>query len=213
MSYPAARAAANAARTLSGECSRSSDASTAMSNDWAPIDRRSYPAPRSARREASSTVSGFASVVISASAATSKVSRRWTRSDARSSGVCIVGVPPPRNTLVDLRAVPRGDGERRLGHQRSQVARCQVVQAGVGVEVAVAAPGETERDVDVDADRFLGALVAVGHFFVSRLLPSSTRSAAMNASCGTSTRPTRRMRALPFFCCSSSLRLRLMSPP
>src|SRR4029079_19200554 len=100
-----------------------------------------------------------------------------------------------------------------LDHQRSKVARCQVVQAGVGVEVAVAAPGEAERNVDVDADRFLGALVAAGPLFVSRLLPSSTRSAAMKASCGTSTRPTRRMRALPFFCCSSSLRLRLMSPP
>ena len=29
--------------------------------------------------------------------------------------------------------------------------------------------------------------------------PSSTRSAAMNASCGTSTLPTRRIRSLPFF--------------
>ena len=67
--------------------------------------------------EASSTVSGFASVVISASDATSKVSRRWVSSAARSAGVCIVGVPPPRNTLVTLRTVPRGDDERRLGHR------------------------------------------------------------------------------------------------
>ena len=38
-------------------------------------------------------------------------------------------------------------------------------------------------------------------------------SAAMNASCGTSTRPTIFMRFLPSFCFSSSLRLRVMSPP
>ena len=44
-----ARAASNAARTRSGEWSRSSDASTARSNDCAPIDNRSYPASRRAR--------------------------------------------------------------------------------------------------------------------------------------------------------------------
>ena len=38
-------------------------------------------------------------------------------------------------------------------------------------------------------------------------------SAAMNASCGTSTRPTIFIRFLPSFCFSSSLRLRVMSPP
>ena len=38
-------------------------------------------------------------------------------------------------------------------------------------------------------------------------------STARNASCGTSTRPTCFMRFLPAFCFSSSLRLRLTSPP
>ena len=42
---------------------------------------------------------------------------------------------------------------------------------------------------------------------------TSPDSAAMNASWGTSTRPTIFMRFLPSFCFSSSLRLRLMSPP
>ena len=42
--------------------------------------------------------------------------------------------------------------------------------------------------------------------------PSSS-STARNASCGTSTRPTCFMRFLPAFCFSSSLRLRLTSPP
>ena len=46
-------------------------------------------------------------------------------------------------------------------------------------------------------------------FFVS----TSPESAAMNASWGTSTRPTIFMRFLPSFCFSRSLRLREMSPP
>ena len=43
------------------------------------------------------------------------------------------------------------------------------------------------------------------------LSPSS--STARNASCGTSMRPTCFIRRLPRFCSSSSLRLRVMSPP
>lgn len=42
---------------------------------------------------------------------------------------------------------------------------------------------------------------------------ASEDSAAMKASCGTSTRPTIFMRFFPSFCFSSSLRLRVMSPP
>ncbi len=42
---------------------------------------------------------------------------------------------------------------------------------------------------------------------------TSTFSAAMNASCGMSTLPNWRMRFLPSFCLSSSLRLRVASPP
>ena len=56
---------------------------------------------------------------------------------------------------------------------------------------------------------------ATGYFFApvfSPLAPSED-SAAMNASWGTSTRPTIFMRFLPSFCFSNSLRLREMSPP
>ena len=42
---------------------------------------------------------------------------------------------------------------------------------------------------------------------------TSTFSAAMKASCGMSTLPNWRMRFLPFFCLSRSLRLRVTSPP
>ena len=45
------------------------------------------------------------------------------------------------------------------------------------------------------------------------LLPWPMLSTARNASCGTSTAPTCFIRFLPFFCFSSSLRLREMSPP
>ena len=48
----------------------------------------------------------------------------------------------------------------------------------------------------------------LGHFFFSPS-PSTDR----NAFCGISTLPIERMRRLPFFCFSSSLRLRVMSPP
>ena len=48
-------------------------------------------------------------------------------------------------------------------------------------------------------------------YFLSELV--SEDRAATKASCGTSTRPMDFMRFLPTFCFSSSLRLRLMSPP
>jgi phosphatidylethanolamine-binding protein (PEBP) family uncharacterized protein len=46
-----------------------------------------------------------------------------------------------------------------------------------------------------------------------RATHTSTFSAAMNASCGMSTLPNWRMRFLPSFCLSKSLRLRVTSPP
>ncbi len=48
---------------------------------------------------------------------------------------------------------------------------------------------------------------------VGRVWAQSTPSTARKASCGMSTRPTRFIRRLPSFCFSSSLRLRVMSPP
>jgi hypothetical protein len=58
-----------------------------------------------------------------------------------------------------------------------------------------------------------GAGRRCGYFFALESPLSSVESAAMKASCGTSTRPTTFIRFLPSFCFSSSFRLREMSPP
>ena len=52
-----------------------------------------------------------------------------------------------------------------------------------------------------------------GAYFFGLSEAASDDSAATKASCGTSTRPIVFIRFLPSFCFSSSLRLRLMSPP
>ena len=52
-----------------------------------------------------------------------------------------------------------------------------------------------------------------GHFLPGFSPVAPVESAAMKASWGTSTRPTIFIRFLPSFCFSSSLRLRVMSPP
>ena len=161
------------------------------------------------REEPSSTVSGLASTVISAASATSSSPRRCSRSIVSWAGSMVVGVPPPRNTLVTSTSAQSSATRSASAMSAAQVARLQVVEPRVGVEVAVAAAREAERDMDIETP----GLVVVAHRFFSRAPLSSTRSAAMNASWGTSTRPTRRIRALPFFCCSRSLRLRVMSPP
>ena len=60
------------------------------------------------------------------------------------------------------------------------------------------------------------SLLASGYFLPDLALSTafwSVESAATKASCGTSTRPIVFIRFLPSFCFSSSLRLRVMSPP
>lgn len=61
----------------------------------------------------------------------------------------------------------------------------------------------------------IGFLRRLRHFFFASfaMSPASEESAAMKASCGTSTEPMLFMRFLPSFCFSRSLRLREMSPP
>ena len=81
-----------------------------------------------------------------------------------------------------------------------------------GREIAISAFFDAHRDVNIDRNRFhIVSLVLLFHLFGSSY--SSIFSTAMNASLGTCTLPSWRMRFLPSFCFSSSLRLRLMSPP
>ena len=82
------------------------------------------------------------------------------------------------------------------------------------------ASASRERLRAAHEDRALGGLTrttihGLVHLIPAHFLPVGTSevSAAMKASCGTSTRPMDFMRFLPSFCFSSNLRLRLMSPP
>src|SRR6266704_4413824 len=95
---PAARAAVYARRADAGPCTRSSAASTSGSNDCTPIESRVNPAASSRSSRGPSTVSGLASVVISASGATSNPSRRWPSSPARTSPPRVVGVRSEEHT-------------------------------------------------------------------------------------------------------------------
>ncbi len=110
----------------------------------------------------------------------------------------------------------------RLVHRpTAQVVGTQSLQqqgatAGVGAQQAYgAAPVPVPRATVGDQGPLpqqVGDQSRDGVYFFS-LPDSPVDSAAMKASWGTSTRPTIFIRFLPSFCFSSSLRLRLMSPP
>ena len=196
LSNPAVRSVRTARRTSSGVARRSSTSSRCGRKLWAPSEIRVTPFSRRSATSSGETVSGFASTVTSSAAGSAR------RSRSSSRGAVNVGVPPPRKT-VSRSAVEHRPLPRQLGEQRVDVRRVLIALPDDGDEVAVPAAVRAEREVDVqmpDAahDRFRS---------VSRL------STARNASCGTSTLPTCFIRFLPFFCFSSSLRLRVMSPP
>ena len=111
-----------------------------------------------------------------------------------------------------------GRGRRRLGQQRGRVRPPQPLHPGVGDEVAVVAAGQAERHVHVHpeqarVDQRRGHRGRGGEDGRHRRQLSSVRRAATNASWGTSTRPICFIRRLPSFWRSSSLRLRVTSPP
>ena len=110
-----------------------------------------------------------------------------------------VGVPPPRKIVST--SPEQAALELELGEQRVHVGAVVAGVADDGDEVAVAAPVRAERQVHVE-------VAGAGH-----LRSLSRLRTARNASCGTSTPPTCFIRFLPFFCFSSSFRLREMSPP
>ncbi len=91
-----------------------------------------------------------------------------------------------------------------LREQRVDVRRVLPALPDDRDEVAVPAAVRAERQVHVEVPD------VARH---ERFRSESRLSTARKASCGTSTPPTCFMRFLPFFCFSSSLRLREMSPP
>ena len=165
-----------------------------------------------ARRSSGVTVSGFASTVTS-SASGNAASRR-----SSASGAVNVGVPPPRNT-VSSAGREHAALQLELGQEGVHICAVLIAPPDRGDEVAVSAAVRAERQVHVEvADaaippsarpRRRPLSVCQRHYLFSW----SRLSTARNASCGTSTEPTCFIRFLPFFCCSSSFRLREMSPP
>ena len=122
----------------------------------------------------------------------------------------------PAPEVDRLQRPPPGD-RLDLGHQRPAVAFRQVVPAGRHREVAVRTHLFAERDVHVHRPPPAGAVRQAG--VVRRGDPpggrfqSLTRSAATNASEGTSTDPTIFIRLLPSFWRARSFLLRVTSPP
>ena len=114
------------------------------------------------------------------------------------------------------------DQIRRTGERGGALATVGLVLGWIGVSVVVlvhrarrhdrrqacgpAAPGLTELTAAAGS-RGAGAAQRL------RSGPCSVDRAATKASCGTSTRPMTFILRLPSFCLSSSLRLRVMSPP
>ena len=154
---------------------------------------------RSLARSAASagvTVSGFASTVTSSASGS-----------ALEQPLELAGSRERRRAAAeeDRLDVGREDVplELELREQRVDVRRVLVAPPDDGDEVAVAAAVRAERQVDVQ-------VTDAAH---ERFRSESRLSTARNASCGTSTPPTCFIRFLPFFCFSSSLRLRVMSPP
>ena len=136
---------------------------------------------------------------------------RWLLDFAyQSSGNRPIAEILPHELLALLRkfeARGKHESTKRLRSTCEQVFRYAIATA------------RANRDISAD---LRGALISVPYSSPFRILrraqdernhSSPIRSAAMNASCGMLTLPYSRIRALPFFCLSSSFFLRLMSPP
>ena len=128
-----------------------------------------------------------------------------------------VGLARP---LARRRSRPRSSARTRPGSLRGRLGRSRrwpplvVVLAERSQRARNAR--RAARTPEVRARRRLGAAAGARHRPPSTqrsLSPGSSSSTARKASCGTSTTPSCFMRFLPSFCFSSSLRLRLMSPP
>ena len=99
MLRPARRAQSTTRGTRAGSWVRSRTFSTWGTADCIPKETRVKPPPARATRSASSTESGLASVVTSASGARPKHSRTSSSMVTRSEAGSMVGVPPPTKTV------------------------------------------------------------------------------------------------------------------
>ena len=113
-----------------------------------------------------------------------------------------VGLAGPLHAGVDGGAVPR---------ELVAVLEDVLVEPVVPALVVVLAEGLEPGGVEARVRSLEVRRSAAGH--QRSLSPGSSSSTARKASCGTSTTPSCFIRFLPSFCFSSSLRLRLMSPP
>ncbi len=222
------------ARLAPGVCVRSRTRSTAGAVLCMPNEMRVNPAARRSASIRSSTLSGFASVVTSASASSPNSARMASSTCARPAAPSRVGVPPPTNTVVDRTGLvaERARCEPNLVRQHLvEGVTPDVSPSSVAVYVlksqypqrleqkgtwtytpsARPTPRRAVRRRGVAAPKTPANSPLAGKTYF--LGASDVDSAAMKASWGTSTRPTIFMRFLPSFCFSSSLRLRLMSPP
>ena len=196
LSKPASRKVENARRTSSGDAPRSSTSSKRGSKLCAPSETRVTPQRAKQRRELRRHGLGVRlDRHLRGRAAAHEAAARARA--ARGTSAC-----RRRGKTVSTSSASTCALELQLAQQRFDVAAVLAVAADDGDEVAVAAAMRAERNVhvqvaDVPAHR----------------VESPRLSTARNASCGTSTAPTCFIRFLPAFCFSSSLRLRVMSPP
>ena len=197
----------------------------------APSDTRSIPCSRSTEANSGVIVSGLASTVVSAASGRPS-SRRASaarlgegrRTAAEEDGLDLLRQQSRARARAPPAARRRSRRARRRGRDGDEIAVAAAMGAEGQVDVEVAragpAPGmgvarPPSGTVRGNSSRMGDAVVPVAcrSTTVTHLLRSSRLSTARNASCGTSTPPTCFIRFLPFFCFSSSFRLRLMSPP
>ena len=129
----------------------------------------------------------------------------------RSASFSTAGVPSAVRTGSTSEQYPCQSGPVGVSAHSSEHARPRG-RAGGPASGPTRARGRAAPPARRGRDRKRG-IGAMPYFLAFSPGAAALESAAMKASWGTSTRPTIFIRFLPSFCFSSSLRLRVMSPP
>ena len=214
LSNPASRRVCTARRTSSGVARRSSTSSSAGRNDCAPTETRLTPrSRRSAASQGSRLGVRLDRHLVRRRQLLEDECERVRLGERRRSAAHEHGFHPGMKPRARAPARPRAR-RRRRGARRSgrRPSRSRSSRSG-GRRTAGGRRGVERRHRRLRCARLrvIGprATPATPYFFFS----PSRLSTARNADCGTSTPPTCFIRRLPAFCFSSSLRLRVMSPP